>query len=121
MAIPIVVQECAAGSPASYRAEQAGFASDVCECPIAVVAIENILSPISEEQIVKAIVVVVTDANAACPAGFSQAGVYRHIMKGAVAIIAIEPIGDARVKTGERTSPQHQDVDPSIVVVVQKC
>ena len=49
--------------------KQAGVACNIREGSVAVVAIEAILSVVSEEEILKAVVVVITHADALCPAG----------------------------------------------------
>ena len=120
MSIPVIVQKSAAGSPACGRAQQAGFAGNIGEGPISVISIEDILPPIGHKQVVEAVVVVVANAHAACPAGFCQARFYRDVAKGAVPVVVVEPVGDARGGAGECASAKHQDVDPAIVVVVEK-
>ena len=77
MAVAIVVEEGAAGAPAHAFVVNAGLASDVGECAVAVVVKQNVVSPEAAEQIVPAVVVVVADANAGLPAGARRVRISR--------------------------------------------
>ena len=69
--------------------------SHIGESAVAVVAVEDVLSPVSDEQIVEAVVVVIAHANAASPAGLEQSGALGDIGEGAVAIVFVEAIAGA--------------------------
>ena len=74
VAVLVVVEKGAAGVPAqSWFCGQAGLRGDVGEGAVAVVAVEDVLAVVADEEIVPAIVVVVADAAALAPAGARHA------------------------------------------------
>ena len=54
------------------ESRQPGSCGHVREGSIAIVAVEDVLSPVGDEQVFEAIIVVVADADAAGPAVFEQ-------------------------------------------------
>jgi hypothetical protein len=64
----------AAGWPAGLRIEQSRVGGHIRKGAIPVVAIENVLSPVSNEKIVVAIVVVIAHAYGGSPARFPEPG-----------------------------------------------
>ena len=123
MAVAIVVEQGAAGSPAELFVVDAGFAGDVGESAVAVVVKQDVVSPEAAEQIVPAVVVVVADADAGLPAGARQAGFFGDVGEGAVAIVFVEmrsrrlagrPVGVEARAVGEI------NVEPAVVVVIEK-
>ena len=121
MAVAVVVDEGASRSP-SGRASvpEAGFLGDIGKGAIAVVAVEAILAKIGAEEIVEAVVVVVGNANAIGPARGFQAGLFGDIGEGTVAIVFVETIGGFRRIFIEARAREHEDIHPSVVVVIDK-
>ena len=87
MAIEVVVQKAAARTPATATPRDAGFFGHVRKGSIAVVMIQNVATPVADEQIVVAVVVVVADTASLAPARCREARFFRHIVKCAVAIV----------------------------------
>jgi len=69
MAVAIVIDKRTAGIPACAFARHACLLAHIGEGSITIVVVQNILSVISYEQILPAVIVVVSDANALAPAG----------------------------------------------------
>ncbi len=67
VAVAVVIEESASRAPAVCRLRQTGGLGHVRESAVAVIAIEDVLSPVGDEQIVEAVIVVVADADAAGP------------------------------------------------------
>ena len=63
MAVPIVVDKRTSGSPPLARFEQARLAGHVGERAIAVVAVQHVLSPIRDEQVFVAVVIVIANGD----------------------------------------------------------
>jgi len=62
--VAVVVEKSAAGSEARGVVEEAGLGRDVGEGAVSVVAVELVLSVVGDEQVLKAIVVVIAYADA---------------------------------------------------------
>src|SRR5207248_10083768 len=67
----------------------------------------------------KAVIVIVADRDRGSPAGAPQPCLFGDIGKGAVAIVLIEAIGSAG-RTLASGSAQYEDVEPAIVIVIEK-
>ena len=81
-------------------AAQAGLLGDVDECPVAGVLKQPVLADGGDEDVGKAVVVVIGDGHAHAVHLDGQAGALRHVGEGAVAIVAIEPQRAARAVCG---------------------
>src|ERR1700722_465916 len=122
MTVAVIVDESTAGAPCFTRACDAGFLTDVGECSIAIVVIEDILAIVRDVQILEAIVVIVADADALAPAGVCEAGFLSDIGEGAVVVVAVEMIrwsflrSEAAVKL---CAVDDEDVGPAVVIIVE--
>ena len=96
MTVTVVVQETAAGAPARPRSRDAGSFRDVRERAVAVVAVEHVVAPVGDEQIVEAVVVVVADATGLPPAGMGQPGLRGDVGERAVAVVVEQVAGGLR-------------------------
>src|SRR5260370_28976585 len=68
--IPIIIKKRASRSPASITfVDQPGLLSNVGKCAIAVVTVKDILPVISDEDVFKTVVVIVSDGYSAGPPG----------------------------------------------------
>ncbi len=123
VAVAVVIEPGAAGSPAVLFVVNPGLAGDVGESSVAVVVKQDVVSPEAAEQIVPAVVVIVADTDASLPTGAPQAGFLGDVGKGSVAIIFVEmrsgglagrPVGVEARAVGEI------DVEPAIIVVVEE-
>ena len=124
VSVAVVVEEGASRAPAALVGVEAGFARDVSECAVAVVVEEDVVSPETAEEVVPTVVVVVADADAGLPAGSGEAGVFGDIGERAVAIV-FEEMGCGRLAFWpggiEAIAVGEVDVEPAVVVVVEKC
>ena len=119
-AIAIVIDEGAACVPAGAFACDAGLQADIGEGSVSVVVIEDVLTVISDKEIVPSIVVIVPDANALSPAGVGEPGLGRHIGESAVAIVA-EKMRRGFAASGkalETKAIYDENVEPAVVIVI---
>src|SRR5690242_2325621 len=93
--IAVVVHEGASGSKPWLLAPQPGRFGHIGESAVAIVAVKRVLSKIREKNIVKAVVVVISDAHSGGPAERPQACFIGHVRKCAVAIVLVQAIGSA--------------------------
>ena len=83
--------------------------------------VEDVMSPVGDEQILETVVVVVTDTHSAGPARFEQPRFLGDVCECAVAVVLIEAIARTFGSVRQANSRRDKDVEPAIVVVVQKC
>src|SRR6267142_650558 len=88
---------------------------------ITVVAIENVVSPVSDEQIFKPVVVVIPDAYSVCPPRFEQPRFLGDICECAVAVVLVKAIARTFGSVRQANSRKDKNVEPAVVVVVHKC
>ncbi len=88
---------------------------------IAVVVVQAVLPQVRDEEVIEAIVVVVADAHAVCPAGRLQPGLLGDIGEGAVAIVLVQPVRRLRRIAVQSCARQQKDIHPAIVVVIDEC
>src|SRR4051812_2185173 len=121
MAVPVVVEKSTASAPAGWSLlPKPGFPGHVGECSISVVAIEPVLSEVGAEDVVKAVVVIVGDADSVCPACCFQAGLLGYIREGAIAVVLIEPIGRFGRVTLQARPREQENVHPAVIVVINE-
>ncbi len=118
--VAVVIHEGASAAEAGPGMKQTCFLSHVGEGAIAVVAIEAILAVVGEEEILEAVVVVVSDANALRPSDVDQAGLDGDVSERAVAVVLVEAVGGVGRSVLEAPATQDEDVHPSVVVVVEE-
>ena len=84
--------------------------------------IENVLTEITHKQIIKAVVIVISDTHALAPAVVNESDLRRHVGKRAVTIILEEMRGGllARRKSLEAPAVHEKDIEPAVVVVIVK-
>ena len=82
--------------------------------------IKNIFAEVGDEEVVEAVVVVVTDTNTLSPAGMDQTGLHCDVAKRTVAIV----FEQMRVrllafwKTFQPPSVHQKNIQPAVVVIV---
>lgn len=123
MPVAVIVEKGAAGVPTGFGLEESSRGYHIGEGSIAVIAVEGILAVIRNEEVIPSIVVVIADTAALAPSSFVlQAGAYRHICKGTVAVVfeqmalRLLPFGKA-IKT---PSIDKENIEPVVVVVIVK-
>src|ERR1700678_533797 len=99
-----------------------GAAGYFCESSISVVVVQKVLAPVGDKNVLKAIVVIVTDTHALSPTRMGQACLGSDVAESAVPIIVKQLVGGMiLVRRSIQSSSVHQkDVQPSIIVVVDE-
>src|ERR1019366_9227381 len=119
--VAVVVEERSPGTPANFRIEQPRFFRDVAKRSIAHVAVKLVLAIVGAEEIFKAVVVVVPDRDGVGPSHRLQSRLFGDIGEGAVSIVLVEPVGGSSRGSVNTRAAEQEDIDPAIVVVVEKC
>ena len=122
IAVTVVVEEGAAGVPAGFRLEEASFGSDVGEGTVAVVAVEDVLTVVTDEEIVPTVVVVVADTAALSPSAACKTGFSSNVGESTIPIV-LEEMRDGFLVLGkafETGTVDEKDIDPVIVVIVEE-
>ena len=83
------------------------------------------MAPIAAEKVVPAVVVVIAHADAGAPAGAAQAGLFRHVGEGAVAVVLEKVLGGSLAVgigffIGQADAVGQVDVQPAVLVVIEK-
>src|SRR5438094_8392031 len=100
LAVAVVIYEGAASVPALAVAANAGFVGHIRKRAIAVVVIKNVLAKVACEEILKAVIVVIANADALSPAGVGYASLQSNVGECAVSII-LEKMRRRRLALGE--------------------
>src|SRR5439155_398038 len=106
--------------PALVLAQQAGLLGNVGERAVAVVAVEDVLTPIGHEQIVETVVVVVAHAHRGYPARAVETGLFRYVGECAITIVLVQPVGAAVGRAFQSRAAQKENVQPAVVIVVDE-
>ncbi len=127
MAVLVVIDESAAGVPAALPIAgirgDAGFSGEIGELAVAVVVPQSAVAPIGNKQVVPAVVVVVSRADALAPAGPRHAGLQSDICERAVAIVLIEAADRRLVGSPfcfEAHAVHKKNIKPAVVIVIEK-
>ncbi len=120
MPAAVVVDKRAARAPADLRAGQTGFVGHVAKRAVAVVAVQHVVPPVGDEQVVGPAVVVVAHAHATSPPMPDQSGLLGDIGEGAITIVAVQPVGCPRRDCVHSPPVQDENVEPAIVVIVNE-
>jgi len=89
MPITVVVEETATCPPSWLIVPQSCGLGHIRERAVAVVTIEAILSKVGTEDVLKTVVVVVSDADAGCLARHLETRFLRHVRKRAIPIVLV--------------------------------
>jgi hypothetical protein len=90
--IAVIIDAGATRFPSALRLNESGPARYVRESSIAVVTIQDVLTPVSDEQVVKAVIVVVADGDAEGPVLAEQSGLFCYVGERTVAVVVIESV-----------------------------
>jgi len=63
MAVAVVIDERTTRSPSTLPVEESCVLGDIAEGPVAIIVIQDILSPVRDENVVKAVVIVIGNAD----------------------------------------------------------
>ena len=93
VAIAIVVEKSASRSPASIAfVKQPRLPGDIGKRAVSIVAVKNILTVVSDEDIFKTIIVIVTDGHSTGPTCAQQSGFFGDIGKRSIPIILVQAV-----------------------------
>src|SRR5216684_8249348 len=120
MSVAVVVEECTSGAPTAGRIGHARRTGHIRERSVTVVAVEDVLAPVGDEQIVEAVIVIVAHTYAASPTRLQQACPLGHIREAAVPVVFEESIAGARGSVGETGPGEQKNIEPAVVVEVEK-
>src|SRR2546430_15719645 len=120
MAIAVVIHPSAARTVSRGALRQACFLGSVRKRTIAVIAVENIVSVVGDEQIVVTVVVIVADRNCRRPAGAHESSFRGYVSECAVAIVLVQAIGSIRRRTAEPRAAEDEQVHPAVIIVVDE-
>ena len=102
-------------------AAQSGLLRDVDKAAAAVVLEEAVLPDRGDQQVGKAVVVVVADGHSHAVHFDRQPGALGDVGEGAVAVVAVEPHGGAPASmAGPVHAVDQQDIEPAIGIVVEE-
>src|SRR5262245_34305339 len=89
---------------------------------VTIVAVEDILPPVSDEKIGEPVVIVVADSNALSPTGPSQPRLGSDVSKRPVAVVPVEVIcRRSNARSRPKARAVHQEyIRPAVIVVVHK-
>ena len=100
--------------------QQAGLFGDIGERAVAVVVEQNVLAPAGNEDIVKAVVIVISNGDAGGPEGACQTRFFRRIRKSAVAVVMVQADGGPFGSIFEAAPGEDDDIEPAVVVVIEE-
>src|SRR5579872_6262104 len=119
-AVAIVIDPRASGAPVGPVAADPGLPGDIGKGAVAVIVVQHVLAPVGDEQVFEAVIIVVADTHAAGPAGTQQTGLLRYIGERPIAIVLVQAVGRALRRFAEARPRQDEDVEPTVVVVVEE-
>ena len=120
VSIAVVIHEGAACSKPLLIAPKAGGLGHIGESSVAVVAVKSVLPEIRAKDVVKAIVVVVADANSTGPSEKAQPRFFCNIRKRSVAIVFVKPIRRAVRRTSKSSAGEYKYIHPAVIVVIDE-
>ena len=120
-AVAVVIHKTATRAPLVLRGLESGLGRHIGKRPVPVVVIQHILSPIGDQQIEIAVIVVVADAPALCPAWARQPGPRCNVGKGPVVVVVIQVAGRSFVfrESFYRRTVGQKNVGPAVVIVIE--
>ena len=97
-----------------------GLPGDVGEGAITGVVVKHVLTPISDEQVFKPVVVVIADANTGRPTRTEQTGFCRHIGEGAIPVGLVQAVRGAFRSGLESCPAEDENVEPAVIIVIEQ-
>src|SRR5947209_8273771 len=117
----VIIEKGTAGTPSNLFRIEPGLLGYVGKGSIAVVVIQNIMTPVGDKQIVEPIVVVVAYAHPLPPSHPNKPCLFAYISKGSITIVSKKPVswcGGFRSLKGP--SVDEKNILPTVVVVIKK-
>ena len=120
MAVAIVINKGASCTIPGPRGFEPGLGGDVRKGSVAVVVIQDVLAKVGQEEVIVAVVVVISDADAVAPARVAEPCLVGHVGESAIAIVVIEVIRGfaAGREPFVLGAVQQENVEPAVLVVV---
>ena len=120
MTVSVTVDERATGTPADVVPCEPRCLSDIGEGAVAVIAIQDALSPVRDEQVVVSAVAVVPDADGRRPAAAHQSCLFRYVGEGTVSIVPVQAVCGTLRDPLESPTVEDEDVEPSVPVIIDE-
>src|SRR6185437_10551383 len=120
MPVAVVVNPTASGTVADHVLRESRSLCHIGERAVPVVVIEHVVAVIRNEQIVKAVVIVIADGNTGCPTRARQSGFRCRVSESAVSIVLVQAVRDARRITLQACTVENEQIHPAIVVVIDE-
>src|SRR3954452_15312045 len=79
--IAVEIHECAPGAPSVLRSQKSAFLGLIFKCAIPLVAIENVLAPLRDEEIGGTVIIDIAGTYALSPAGATDARLFCDIFE----------------------------------------
>src|SRR6185436_4933599 len=89
----VVVHKRTSGAPARRSVRQPRFPRYFGEAAVSLIVIESVLSEVGYQQIIAAVVVIVTNASTLTPASANQVRLFCNVGKRAILVVAVKVIG----------------------------
>jgi hypothetical protein len=120
--VAVLVEIRKGASRAPQRRTDAGNAGDVGEPAAAGVAVQHVRPDVRDVEIDAAIVVVIAGARAHPVVAVLDPGLRRDILERAIAAVPEQPVPclPRHSRIGKRPSVDKEQVDPAVVVVIEK-
>src|SRR5262249_23824194 len=124
----IVIEKSAAGVPAPFAVTgiggDAGLLRDVGERAVAVGAPQRAIAPVGDQQVIPAVIVVISRAYAVPPTGVRDTGLIGHVSERPVAVVFVET-ADRRLARRplrfEARPVDEKNIEPPVVIVINEC
>src|ERR1700694_1985898 len=119
-AIVVIVEPNGAGGPSGGG--YTGFFSDIRECAVTIVVVENVSAILRNVDVRIPISIVVANGHTLAVSAAASSSFDGHVGKRPVAIVVVERVTQGRIGIEKITLPAvHQvDVHPAVVIVVKK-
>ncbi len=121
--VAVVIEKSAAGAPANFIVVKACLFRDVGEGAVAVVAKQDVVTPEGAEEIIPAVIVVVTDANACLPPSAPDAGFFRNVGECAITIVLVKMCGGSLPLgpfLAEECAVREVYIEPAVMIVIEE-
>src|SRR3954464_7625554 len=119
--VAIVIDKRTAGAHVGWLwTLQARMLRNIGKCPVSIVPVQDVLPVVRDEDIFEPVVVVISHSDSAGPAASNQACLLGHISERAIAVVLVQAVGCSRHRLSDPDAAENENVEPSIVVVVQE-
>src|SRR5579864_379180 len=120
MSVTVIVHKRTAGAESHLIVPESGLFGRVSERSVAVVTVKNVLAVRGTENVIKTVVVVVSNAHAAGPPQRVQTSFFCNVGKCAVPIVFIQSIRRPCGNSLQTSTRKHEQIHPPIIVEINE-